>query len=139
MDCEYCGKGFQGPTGEELCYEYVAAATPIVVTGVEVVTDEARHDKVRYRSGTASGRSSFDAEQCFASHDEAVAAAASLVEQAAVEQERTMERKDKASKSYGWHAGYHLRSAKDARQQVEHHERKATLMKAKAKAPEVSP
>src|ERR1035437_7540886 len=128
LDCEYCGISIPAPTGRESFYEFRAAPTPLVVSGVEVV-GTATGETIKYRSGSDGCYSTFAAADCFLSSEAASARCAELVASNEVEQERRMHAKEKDNKSYAWHAGYHMREAKRAREQAEHHERKAVLMK----------
>jgi hypothetical protein len=128
LDCEYCGIGLQAPTGRESFYEFRAAPTPHTVNGIERVATE-QGETVKYRSGSNGCYSTFVATDCFPSAEAAAERCAELVAENEVAQERRMHAKEKDNKSYAWHAGYHMREAKRAREQAEHHERKAVLMK----------
>jgi hypothetical protein len=128
LDCEFCGLGFEGPRGIEKYYDYAADAEAFVVSGIEVVHD-AEGEHTKYRAGSDSAYYTFESDRCYASRDEAVANAARLLADLMAEQDRQMGQKEKAHKSYAWHAGYHLREAARSRKEAERHERKATLMK----------
>ena len=133
LDCGMCAAGHHAPTGVETYYEYGAVAVLYRVTGIEAVVDE-EGERVRYRSGSDGAYSILDHEQCYATREEALASCAPLIAEHEAEQERRMAFKEKnTNKSYAWNAGYHLREAKRCRTEAERHERKAVLLKAKAK------
>jgi hypothetical protein len=132
LDCDYCGHGYQYPTGLETFYEFRAEAKPYPVTGIETISGP-NGETVKYRSGSEGAYYSFAAADCFPSAEAAAARCAELVAEHEVEQDRMMKAKEQNNKSYAWHAGYHLREAKNARKQAEYHERKAVLMKEQAR------
>ena len=135
LDCEMCAKGYEAPTGVEQYWEFEGKPSPFYVTGVEVVENVSGRT-VRYRSGTDNGWNSIEAEKCYATFDEAMAASAAVVAEREAEQAQRMGWKEKdTNKSYAWNAGYHLRAAAKDRKSAEYHERKATLLKAKSKEP----
>lgn len=132
LDCDYCARGYEAPTGREEFYEWHASAVPYPVTGIETVSTPSG-ETIRYRSGAENCYSSFNVENCFASPEDAAARCAEMEIENAAEHERRMRAKENLNKSYAWHAGYHLREAKRAREQAAYHERKAALMKEHAK------
>ena len=134
LDCGMCSHGYESPRGIEEDYEFGATASSYPVTGIEVVVDE-DGEHVRYRSGSGGCYSILDHEKCYATRDEALANGAEQVAAAAVESEERLAYKEKdTNKSYAWNAGYHLREAKRCREQADRHEKKAVLLKAKAKS-----
>ena len=132
LDCEYCSRGYEAPTGRESFYEFRANPESYVISGIEAVSS-AQGETIRYRSGSNGGYYTFDAIDCFPSAEAAAARCAELVAEAEVEQGRKMRTKEKANRSYAWNAGYHLREAKRCRDQADYHERKAVLMKEQEK------
>lgn len=129
VECAYCSRGFEGSVGVEPYYAWEATAAHYTVTGIEVLRNE-QGEVVRYQSGGARAYTTFDAADCYATYDDAVASGARLVAQHEAEQEEQMSRKEKDRRSYSWNAGYHLREAEKARKQVLYHDRKAESMKA---------
>jgi hypothetical protein len=134
LDCEYCAKGYEAPTGRETYYEYRSTAVSYPVTGIETISTP-NGETVKYRSGSDGCYYSFAATDCFPSAEAAAERGAELAAEHEVEQERKMKAKEQGNKSYAWHAGYHLREAKWARDQAAYHERKAVLMKEQARTP----
>ena len=134
LDCEYCARGYEAPTGRESYYEYAAEPRLHHVTGIDVaVTPEG--EQVTYREGSDNCWHNFKASDCFPTHDAALDRAAELVKAQEAEQEANMARKEKDNKSYAWHAGYHLRNAKEHERQMEYHRRKAVVMGSLGKVP----
>ena len=129
IDCDTCGNGYKQSRGVVQEYEYVAEATPIVITAV-VVEQTMGSEKIEYRCGYTCP----PPENLFLTESEALARCAEIVRE---EQERQATRveylKKKAQKSYSWNAGYHLREAKSLEERAKYHREKAVLCKAKSK------
>lgn len=123
LPCEYCGKGYTTPTGQMTTYIRAARVEPLTITGMRI--DE---DSVEY----FSCHRCLDDENTFLTKTEALTRAKVLVaEQHKREETRAEYLKENQQKNYSWNAGYHMRSAKQARKQAEYHERMAILCKAK--------
>ena len=135
LDCDFCGRGFEGPRGVETYYEFAAEPRPYLVAGVERYTD-GQGEQVRYRSGSADAWGSLDAVDVFATPEAAAASGAEKVAAHEAEQVANLDRKEEVSRSYAWNAGYHLREAKRARAEAERHEKKAVIMQTRSKSPE---
>jgi len=128
LPCDYCGHGFDEPSGVITEYEYTAEPEHLIITGIESKQDLVSKE-IRYYSG---GRY-FLAEDLFDTKEEANKRCAEKIRQAEEEETQTaMKLKLNHYKSYAWNAGYHLREAKNHKQRAEYHERKAILCKAKA-------
>ena len=132
LDCEYCSRGFEAPTGREPYYEYAAEPRSFVVHGVSVETG-LDGEEVTYRDNPGNCWHNFNAKDCWPTAEEAMARSAELVAEHEAEQEAQMVRKKNDNKSYAWHAGYHLRNAKEHERQMEYHKRKAVIMKSLSK------
>lgn len=133
LPCQYCGNGFDTPRGYIEEYEYIAEASPFLITGISINTTESG-EKREYRSGSDNCYHNLHEDKCFATIEEALQAAISVKETMENEQKTRTEyiKKDK-QKSFAWNAGYHMREAKRNRKDAEYHEEKAILCKAKDK------
>ena len=132
LGCDYCGKGYEGPQGREMFYEFTPRVELRTVSGFEMVDGN-----LSYRAPhLLGGHWRYDATDCYDTEEEAHETLATLIAEREIEEHARLSRKVKADKSYAWHAGYHLREAKKARESAERHEKSATLMKARARTPE---
>lgn len=131
LPCEYCGKGFDGPTGKSRKYEYVAAAEQQTITKVSI-EETGDGEEVRYQGGCYG----LHPDRVFDTKDEAVARCKEIAEENRLRHETQAKHvKENQNKNYSWNAGYHLREAKRDRTSAERHERMAVICKAKAKCP----
>jgi hypothetical protein len=130
LPCDYCGKGYNAPTGRVEEYQWTAEAQQVTITTVDITETPFGVDR-RYHWYDGYWA---DAEDLFDTEDEANARAQEKAEAARLEEETRAEyiKKD-VKKTFGWNAGYHLREAKKHREQIAYHERKAVLCKARAK------
>jgi len=132
LPCDYCARGFEDPRGYVIEYEYRAEAESFLITGVSINKTESG-EKHEYCSGGEHCYHSLKEDQCFATREEALAAAVAVKEESEKEQrERAEYLKHNKQKNFAWNAGYHLRAAKDNRKQAEYHEEKAKLCKQRA-------
>lgn len=131
VPCEYCKRGFEGPSGQEGYYEFSASPTTFTITGMDIAIGTDGVMKVRYRSGTDSGWSSMDEEDCFATREETLPRCAELVAAQEEEQKAKEGRKVKVNQSYSWNVGYHRTQARELRRRIQYHERCAVLLEAK--------
>lgn len=131
VNCTYCAPGFDPPRGWVFA-EYVAQAyvKEIEVQGIRMDQSDSETElQVQY------GSRLYDVDRYIGqTYEEAWDKAQLLVEkqnkQYADKFEATSE-KAKKDKSYSWHVGYHMRAAKQAREEAERHEASARLMEAK--------
>ena len=128
--CDYCGKGYDGPKGYVMEYVEQGDVVVHVVSGREC-SEDTQGEHWRYR--TAEGYC-FDEDAAFTSREEAEAKAAELAAEHKRECEtRASYLKHANYRSYSWNVGYHMSEAKRRRKQIEYHEHKAKLCKAKTK------
>ena len=132
LDCDFCSRGYESPSGIEQYYDYAAQPTPHRITGIEIVILNGQ-EIVTYREGSENAWQSFKAANCFATSDAALERCAELIVERAAEIERQFRCKTNGAKTYAWNAGYHLREAASARKQVAYHEQKAAIMRDMAK------
>lgn len=126
LDCEYCGKGYNFPSGYTQIYEWIAEPKQVIVTGLSI---------------DACGQYSYNFSQYYAestdvftTKEEALVRCTELVKEHEETQQKQMEFcKFNNKKNYSWNAGYHRTEAKRAKQQVEYHTKKAVFMAAKSK------
>ena len=130
LRCDYCRRGYSGPRGYVEEYQSVAKAERVHIQTVTVTqTKDGEKREYRVRDHYIP-----NAADLFATEAEALARAKERAEADRVARETRAEHvKKQQAKSYSWNAGYHMRVAKTARQDVEYHERMARICKAKAK------
>ena len=125
LPCDYCGKGFEEPTGFIIEHRPVARAERAVIDSITTNSD----GSVEYR--TSAGRFTNEA---YATEAEATAAAHELAAADTRDRETRAEHvKENQAKSYAWNAGYHMREAKRNRKSAEYHEKMAVICKDRAK------
>jgi hypothetical protein len=129
LPCDYCGKGFNEPTGVITEYEYVAKATLIVITKIQSETNELGEQRKYYFNAHYAA-----IEDLFNSKEAALARCAEKIKRQELE-DTTKAYRIKANhlKSYSWNAGYHLREALHHEKQAGYHKQKAALCKERAK------
>ena len=128
--CDYCGKGFDGPTGVESVYERLPGAELFVVAEIRTVTTE---DGESSEYTTANCRLARDGN-LYATEQEAIEASKDLQkEQIEYDEKRAEIIKGNVHKSFSWNVGYHRREAKRLREKIEYHERKAFLCEERVK------
>lgn len=130
--CDYCGKGYGGPTGVEREYEWIAKPTQITITGV---TTEDRGNgpecSYRFHEGYCA-----DQGELFDTKEEAEArCAVKAAEHAEDERKRREWRKESAHKSFSWHVGYHRKEVREAKRRLAWHEARVIACTARAKTP----
>ena len=129
LECTYCTKGFEAPTGCVTEYEYVATAEQRTITTINS-TITANGEEHEYMCGYAR----LNNEDVFDTEEEALAHSKYKEEEARKEQETKIEYlKAKASKGFSWNAGYWLRQIRDAKRDIESWEKKAILCKTRAR------
>jgi len=129
LPCDYCGKGFDGPTGVVHEYEYRAEPKLYTITKVSVETTEKGIER-EYQSDCWV----LHEDMVFSTREEALSMCEEIKRGRELEQITRAEyiKKDK-NKSYAWNAGYHMREAKRKRKDAEYHEKMAVICKEKAK------
>jgi len=125
LPCDYCGRGYEYPSGIISEYEYVAAPIQVTITGIEI-----RRDKTEY-SGEGYH---LDSDKIFDTKEEALAKCQLIANELEKDQSQRSEYlKHDTKKTFSWNAGYHLRAAKKCRKDAEYHESKAILCKERIK------
>ena len=123
--CDFCGKGFDGPLGYLQEYEWRSAVKEVRITGKQVNEMDGNRD-VEYRYGSYV----LLPDNIFTNKEDAEARVLELIaKHEAEENDRMTYRKEHNKKSYSWHVGYHKRRAKEARRELEYHEKKAVSLK----------
>jgi len=133
-DCDYCGKGYEGPKGFIIEYDYIAEAKIFFVDKIEVAVGKDKETRTYYSMEPEGYRCVYYEDTCFANKDEALKAAIAIKDKQEEEQ-RTQARylKRDIHKSYSWNVGYHMREAKRNRRSMEYHEEQARLCKERVK------
>lgn len=129
IPCNYCVRGIDPPSGYVTEYDYIVKATMFTITGIDVnITEDG--EKRTYRSGHYV----LDENLCFETEAEALEAAVDIkADLDAKQKQRSDWIKHNKTKSFAWNAGYHLREAKHAQEQLEYHSQMAVLCKEKKK------
>lgn len=125
VECDYCGKGYEGAKGYITEYVKLPKAEQFTITKRRV-EDGVDGVEVEYFSGNYL----LNPENIFSSENIALAHAERL---AIEERERDLNApKFKNLKSYSWNAGYHLKNAKRCREEAMYHEQKAQICKSRS-------
>jgi len=134
VECDYCGKGYDGPTGYVKERSAKAFAQLVTISAISSIENETgtSHEYHVHLSDSSSYMPA--AEDLFAAEEEALlrAEAKAAIERKQLEGNAEYLKKQ-TTKNFSWNAGYHLRCAKTAHKEAELHERKAVLCKARAK------
>lgn len=131
LPCDYCGKGYEAPTGTVVEYQRTAEARQVTITAVDI-TETLSGVLRRYHwcDGYCA-----DAEDLLGTEAEANVRAREKAEAQRLDEESCVEYlKKKAKASFSWNAGYWLKEANRCRRDAERYEEKARLCKARAKA-----
>lgn len=126
VECDYCGRGWQGAQGVIKEYQRIPKAERNLITKRRI-EDGLHGEEIEY----ISDNHYLKIEQMFDTEEEALAYAVALADR--VTQEKLDSPKYKNEKSYTWNAGYHLKQAKSKRNEVKYHEAKATVCKSRSK------
>jgi hypothetical protein len=135
LPCDYCGKGWDGPRGFTMEYEFSAGAEELTIRQVDTKKTE---------NGEISEYHFYDSrfakeEDVFATQEEALAKAEERCVQHEIEERTRAEYiKNNQAKSYSWNAGYWLREAKRMEENAIRYRERVILCKAKSKVEEVT-
>jgi hypothetical protein len=129
LPCTFCAPGYSEPSGTITEYEWKAEPEEQAITGVNITINGNKEER-EYRSNSYILYS----EDVFSAREEALVRCEERIKQHEIEESTRVEHlKANAKKSFSWNAGYHLRQVKDHKKQMEYHERKAILCKARSK------
>ncbi len=130
--CDYCGKGYGGPTGVCKEWEWVAGACLVTISAIET-NDSHEGKEVRYRT---YNHSMIDASDLFDTKEEAEARCeVRRQEHAEDERKRREVLKEYSTKSFSWHVGYHRREVKNHERSLEWHKSRVIACTRLAKTP----
>ncbi len=122
--CDYCGKGYEGPKGYMLEWEWTSGVQKIHISSKQINDDqEGHHVEYRYGDYVLRYDDIFDTE--YEAND---AIAKKIVEHLKEQEDKLQHSKEFSTKSYAWHVGYHRREKKRAEQAVEYHSSKVISM-----------
>lgn len=134
IECGGCTPGgYEPPLGRIRQYEYAVEVVERTITGVCM-----HGEKVSYELNNFGGGGSYytgDADQVFATREEAQADGERRRLEHEAEENRRWLAKTKDHRSWGWNTSYHRRCAEKARKDMEYHQAKAQVCAAKAKKP----
>ncbi|MHA2253851.1 MAG: hypothetical protein ACXAD7_26090 [Candidatus Kariarchaeaceae archaeon] len=134
LPCDYCGKGYEGPTGYDVHYQDAVAETEPITIGAMQVDVTPGGKKIDYYSTVNSCRYIYSDEKVFATQKEALEKAEELKNKWLKDESTRADRiKHNVNKSFSWNAGYHMKEARRIRRQIEYHESKAKLCKDRAR------
>lgn len=127
LSCDYCGRGYNNPTGQVSEIQFFAGAELRII---DKVSSEHNSDgeEIRYQSGynILYPENIFDTEQ------EALDRCVEIAEQLTKDEKSKSEYlKADIKKSFAWNAGHHLREAKQHENLAAIHKEKAILCKNK--------
>jgi hypothetical protein len=129
LPCDYCGKGYDSPTGYVM--EHAAEAS-VEVRIVRSVSSNTNNEGTEY-SYSLSDNYHGSHSRTFGTQAEAAVCAQKLSEEHNSEMQNTARHiKHNMNKTYSWNAGYHRREAKRCRTQAEYHDGRVTICKLKA-------
>ena len=130
MPCECCGRGCEPPCGYVKEWRMKKGVKTVVVSQIRT-RQTASGNEVEYQADSYI----YYAKDVFSTEEEALAESERRAEQYNIDQETKAEHiKGKPDKNYSWNAGYHMRQAKKAREQIEYHSKMAKICKARSKA-----
>jgi len=126
LDCDYCGKGYEGPRGYVMEYRWVAEPELITITEVEISDSLEHGETIKYRTNYYSIKNC----DIFDTREEALVRCEVIAKELAEQQSTRAEHiKANVKKTFSWNAGYHMRVVKRAQKDIEYHQAKAVLCK----------
>ena len=130
LPCEYCGKGYEAPTGYKSEYEFSSRAEQSRIIEIRIT----QTDDVSTTEYLFFGHRLAKEAECFSTQDEALVECEKLCAKLHEEEmTKAVHIKKNQAKNYSWNAGYHLREAKREEESAASHRARAILCKAKAK------
>jgi hypothetical protein len=131
LECDFCGKGRDVPSGREVIYEAEARVSECVVTEKTV--------KVTAAGQTIGYNWPIGEKNTYATEAEAQARAEELAAEAKREEEERCGRvAEHTNKSYAWAAGYHLREIDRLTSSLAYHKRMVKIAAEKASPSQVA-
>lgn len=125
--CDYCGKGYEGPKGYVLEYEWVAEARQVTISN---------KTKREIDGKTEYDFSSYDAyfHEAYDTKEEAEAKTLENIKNHKEDERKNIEwRKSHNHKTYSWHVGYSLKEIKEAKRKLDWHNARVIFMKNRSK------
>jgi len=130
LPCDYCGKGWEIPRGYTRAQKYIAEPKQVIITS-------------RKSEATCSGEkhtyyinpyTPLDDDRVFATLEEATKKCAEILQQKTKDESTKAELiKYDTQKAFSWNAGYHMKIVKQAKRDIEYHERMAQLCKERSR------
>lgn len=125
--CDYCGKGYEGPKGYVLEYEWVAETRQVTIMSK---TKKETNGKTEYDFH------SYDAyfHEAYDTKEEAEAKTLENIKEHEEDERKRIEwRKSHNHKTYSWHVGYSKKEIKEAQRKLDWHSKRVIFMKNRAK------
>ncbi len=114
--CECCSRGYEGSLGKMQTYAFRSAPESVVITGVEITKHgEDSGCRVQYKVGCWS----VPDQDLFATRDEAMIRAATLVAEHEAEEKKRLGSKERQHKTWAWHVRYWRSQIRHAKEQIE--------------------
>src|SRR3972149_437843 len=129
LDCKYCARGYESPSGYTVEYEFIAKAEKAIISEIR---SEQNQGGIKIEYILTNNR--YEKEDgIFSTEEEAVEQCKIRCTKLELKQSTKAEYlKQDVKKKDSWNAGYHLREAKRCEEQAIYHRGKAALCKAKA-------
>ena len=138
MDCDYCSKGYEAPTGYvdgDWSWE-PRIEGPYTIVGVRTEVDEDETEIMYWTRTPENSKIGFSEDKVAVTQEGAERLAREMaIRQQEKELKDEREKKEKPHKSYSWHVGYHLRKAAQASAEYTRHTEKAKFMESKVRKP----
>jgi len=125
--CDYCSKGYEGPKGYVLEYEYVCESRQVTITD-KTKQESSGETKCEYRSYDAYFTEAYDSKE-----EADVKTSENIKEREEQERKNIEWRKSSNHKSYSWHVGYSIKEIKEAQRKLDWHNKRVIFMKNRAK------
>lgn len=109
IPCVGCAPGLEFPRGVIRQYEWGPSVEPSTITGMEITLKNTEYHFSCWR---------IDAENVFATKEEAESRAAELAQTKAQEDAIAFQKKDKPTRDWAWHVHYHRRQIRDAEKTI---------------------
>ena len=121
--CECCSRGYEGSPGKMQTYAYRSVPEPVIITGIET----SKHDetiRVVYKIGCWVT----EEKDLFATRDEALLRAATLVAEHEAEEKKRLGYKEKQHKTWAWHVRYYRSLIRHAKEEIARAEAKLAMV-----------
>lgn len=134
LDCGYCERGWESPSGKEMIYKFVAEPEEITISGVSSNEREGKREVSYYYNGNYH----VGPEKLFNTKEEAEVECQKAIKEHHEEQLRQLGHKNVSSRrKFGWNAGYYIRKLNDLKKEMARYEEKIQIIRVKKKEVEI--